>query len=86
MNYQLQCIECHALYDPDVIIYICPSCGGLLEVIYDLSEIDFRKTDECRSVWKYKALLPVDINPVTINEGGTPLYRTERLGGGHGGI
>ena len=79
MNYQLQCIECHALYDPDEIIYTCPSCGGLLEVIYDLSEIDFRKTDECRSVWKYKALLPVNIKPVTIQEGGTPLYHTERL-------
>jgi threonine synthase len=79
MNYQLQCIECRALYDPDEIIYTCPACGGLLEVIYDLSEIDFRKTDECRSVWKYKALLPVNIKPVTIREGGTPLYRTERL-------
>ena len=82
MNYQLQCIECRALYDPNEIIYTCPSCGGLLEVIYDLSEIDFRKTDECRSVWKYKALLPVNIKPVTIKEGGTPLYRTERLGEG----
>ncbi|MEA3323659.1 MAG: threonine synthase [Euryarchaeota archaeon] len=79
MNYQLHCIECHTLYDPDEIIYTCPSCGGLLEVIYDISEIDFRKTDECRSVWKYKALLPVNIKPVTIQEGGTPLYRTERL-------
>ena len=51
-------------------------------MIYDLSEINFRKTDECRSVWKYKALLPVNIKPVTIQEGGTPLYRIERLGEG----
>ena len=84
MNYQLQCIECRAVYDPDEVIYTCPSCGCLLEVVYDLSSVDFHKTDECRSVWKYKALLPVNIKPVTIGEGGTPLYRTERLGDGMG--
>jgi threonine synthase len=79
--YQLQCIDCHATYDPTEIIYTCPSCGGLLEVVYDPAsiEIDFHRSGECRSVWKYRALLPVDIEPVTIQEGGTPLYRLRRL-------
>ena len=79
--YQLQCINCHATYEHAEIIYTCPSCGGLLEVAYDLSaiEVDFHTSGECRSVWKYKSLLPVDIEPVTIGEGGTPLYRLKRL-------
>jgi len=86
MNYQLQCIECRTMYGPDEILYTCPKCGGLLEVIYDLSsiDVDFHVSGECRSVWKYRSLLPVNIEPVTIQEGGTPLYRTERLGGSMG--
>ncbi len=81
MKCQLQCIECHATYDPDEIIYLCPSCGGLLEVVYDLPsiDIDFHTSGECRSVWKYRSLLPVERDPVTICEGGTPLYRIGRL-------
>ncbi|OEU64593.1 MAG: threonine synthase [Desulfuromonadales bacterium C00003094] len=81
MKCQLQCIECRATYDPDEIIYLCPSCGGLLEVVYDLSsiDIDFHTSGECRSVWKYRSLLPVERDPVTICEGGTPLYRIGRL-------
>ncbi len=81
MKCQLQCIECRATYDPDEIIYLCPSCGGLLEVVYDLPsiDIDFHTSGECRSVWKYRSLLPVERDPVTICEGGTPLYRIGRL-------
>ncbi|HIE31774.1 MAG TPA: threonine synthase, partial [Methanosarcinales archaeon] len=84
LAYQLRCIDCHATYDPTQIIYTCPSCDGLLEVVYDLPEIeiDFHKSGECRSVWKYRALLPVEIEPVTIHEGGTPLYRLRRLAEG----
>jgi len=85
--YQLQCISCRDTFDPTRIIYTCPSCGGLLEVAYDLSatEVDFHTSGECRSVWKYRSLLPVDIAPVTIQEGGTPLYRLGRLADEVGG-
>jgi threonine synthase len=31
------------------------------------------------SVWKYKDLLPIAIEPVSIREGGTPLYKCDRL-------
>jgi threonine synthase len=32
------------------------------------------------SVWRYRELLPVRINPITLQEGGTPLYHLKRLG------
>lgn len=84
MKYFLKCIDCGAEYHKTEIIYTCPKCDGLLDVIYDYDEIkasiDEKKLrEEPPSVWKYKMLLPVDIDPVTINEGGTPLYKCDKL-------
>jgi threonine synthase len=56
--------------------YRC-DCGGLLEV-----EADWRwQPSEARGLWRYRSLLPVldDAPPVTLQEGGTPLVRCERL-------
>ncbi len=80
--YHLKCIECGAEYSKDEVIYTCSKCDGLLDVIYDYSsiKIDMEKLKtECPSVWKYAKLLPIDSEPVTIQEGGTPLYKCDRL-------
>jgi threonine synthase len=80
--YTQQCIQCKAEYDPKDVVYTCPKCSGLLEIVYDWSELSITRKDFDGiplSVWKYKALLPVKRNPVTTNEGGTPLYTCERL-------
>ncbi|MCX9010064.1 MAG: pyridoxal-phosphate dependent enzyme, partial [Candidatus Methanoperedens sp.] len=78
--YHLECIECHKKYQPADIIYTC-TCGGLLDVVYDYSNINITKKDlkGALSVWKYRALLPVAREPVSLREGGTPLYRVDRL-------
>ncbi|WP_440953421.1 threonine synthase [Methanococcoides sp. FTZ1] len=79
--YHLECIECGQKYTASEVVYTC-KCGGLLDVIYDYSaiEMDMEKLrNEAPSVWKYKALLPVEGKPVSIHEGGTPLYRCDRL-------
>ena len=76
--YSLVCIECGKEWGDDR--YTC-ECGGLLEVRLKLDEIDvnFRLDGQNITVWKYRSLLPVRINPITLNEGGTPLYRAEKL-------
>ncbi|WP_290623351.1 MULTISPECIES: threonine synthase [unclassified Archaeoglobus] len=76
--YQLRCIECGREWSDEH--YTC-ECGGLLEVRLNLDEIDvdFRLDGKNITVWKYRSLLPVKIDPVTLREGGTPLYRAERL-------
>jgi threonine synthase len=82
--YHLACVHCRATYPADEILYNCPRCGHLLAVSYPLDEIPIRKeTWEKRplSVWRYRELLPVQIAPVTLQEGGTPLYHLRRLGG-----
>ncbi|HJK20471.1 MAG TPA: threonine synthase [Methanocorpusculum sp.] len=81
--YRLVCVHCGAEYPPDAIVYNCEKCGHLLAVKYDLDEITVSH-DELQkrpiSVWRYKEFLPVRIEPVTLQEGGTPLYHLKRLG------
>lgn len=81
--YRLVCVHCDAVYAPDQILYNCRSCGHLLAVQYDLDTISVdRKTWNQRplSVWRYRELLPVTGEPVTLQEGGTPLYHLKKLG------
>jgi len=85
MKFHLQCIECKAEFDPSQIIYTCPRCGDLLDVVYDYSEllnVDLRSLWSKRlfGVWRYRELLPVTSNnPVTLSEGGTGLHQCNRL-------
>lgn len=76
--YSLKCIECGK--ESKETNYNC-ECGGLLEVRFDLDEalVDFKLDGRDLRVWKYRSLLPVKSDPVTLREGGTPLYRLERL-------
>ncbi len=76
--YSLRCIECGKEWGDDA--YTC-TCGGLLEVAIDLDsvEIDFKLDGSNLRVWKYRCLLPVRTDPVSLKEGGTPLYRARKL-------
>jgi threonine synthase len=81
--YHLACVHCGAIYPPDAVIYTCERCGHLLEVRYPLEELRVSREDWQRrplSVWRYRELLPVAGEPVTLREGGTPLYPLEQLG------
>ncbi len=80
--YHLQCIECSSIYSIEEVIYTCRKCGGLLDVIYNYNEIELSKKELSKqplSVWKYKKLLPITRDPVTLQEGGTQLYKLHRL-------
>ncbi|MGZ4903201.1 MAG: threonine synthase [Halobacteriota archaeon] len=58
------------------------SCDGLLEIKYDLSKVSYSLEERASippHVWKYRELLPISGSPVTLLEGGTPLYRCKRL-------
>jgi len=83
----LRCIECHREFPEKEILYACPSCGNLLEVVLPLSEFDPRELRDAfdsrpLGVWRYKELLPdfKGKSPISMDEGGTPLHRCERLG------
>ena len=81
--YRLVCVHCAATYAPDQIIYTCERCGHLLTVEYDLDGIDVSRDEWDRrplSVWRYREILPVRGEPVSLQEGGTPLYHLEKIG------
>jgi len=84
--FYLQCIGCHEKSSPKEVVYYCKKCGDLLEVKYDFEKLKFKieKSDwEKRplSVWRYKEFLPIldESKIVSLNEGGTKLYRCNRL-------
>jgi threonine synthase len=78
---RLECIECGKKHDLSTVVNTC-SCDGLLEIRYELSEVRFNLEDRRAippHVWKYRKLLPISGVPISLMEGGTPLYRCKRL-------
>jgi threonine synthase len=83
LMYHLECVNCGATYPADEILYNCIKCGHLLAVKYQLEKISVSRdvwNSRPLSVWRYRELLPVRIEPVTLHEGGTPLYHLKKLG------
>src|ERR1044071_257504 len=88
------CIEpaCGAEFDLDARLYVCPRCGGLLEIDHR-PEIDSssvrdlwlrRRTSldprDRSGVWRFREFLPFtdDTEIVSLAEGNTPLYDAPR--------
>ncbi len=72
----LQCKECRKEY-PAVAIHVCEFCFGPLEVAYNYDVIRASISKEIiqqgpKSLWRYKALLPIEGEPtVGLNAGFT---------------
>jgi threonine synthase len=92
---QLQCIEsaCQANFPASSRLYTCARCGGLLDVVYELSALPVERLktvwDERRAswaaadqsgVWRFRELLPEadEAQIVTMGEGNAPLYQAPR--------
>ncbi len=72
----MRCPKCGREYSS----FIPPrcSCGELLEITYDYSNVDPRKWKKReKGVWRYKELLPGVNEIITLKEGGTPLVRAK---------
>ncbi|HEV2138996.1 MAG TPA: threonine synthase [Nitrososphaerales archaeon] len=85
--WKLVCISCGKVSETERPDSKCKHCGDLLEV--SLSEkIDgkalFRRLGP--GIWRFSAALPFDleVNPVSLGEGGTPLVPLEYIGGSLG--
>jgi threonine synthase len=86
-----RCIEpaCNSRFPLNEQLYVCPRCGGLLDVEQDFATLDPEQlrlvwTNRLASfdardrsgVWRYRELLPFgnDLAVVSLTEGNTPLY------------
>ena len=83
MNFK--CIKCGRQFPRDYAQLVC-SCGGLLDVVHDWSNLDIKKSLETYAnvpsgVWKYKQLVHQDIpleQVIMRGEGNTGLYKANQ--------
>lgn len=73
---KLICINCGQTFDPDPWLFKCPKCGGLLEFKATLNVSWSKLRKRPLRVWRYRELLPSVQNPISLDEGGTPLIRS----------
>lgn len=83
MDYEVRCWECGRKIK-DEWLSTCPTCDGLLTIDLDLEKLKELQPFDLRnkplSVWRYAPFLPVEEeNAISLQEGGTPLYRCEAL-------
>jgi threonine synthase len=81
--YRLQCFECQGGFPAQDAGFRCKTCGGLLEVKFNLAGKRKPAWDRRQlSVWKYRELLPIEKEEsiVSLSEGGTGLHHCKRLG------
>jgi threonine synthase len=83
----LTCTACKAIYSLSERLLVCPKCGKVLDLDYDLSSVAAKSREEVlanrvRSIWRYRDLLPIDSEKsiVSIGEGLTPLRKASRYG------
>jgi len=76
---RLRCIKCGENLDAYPPRSRCPACGGLLEYVIDIDKIGKIKFTGEFSFWRYRPLLPEVKKIASMKEGGTPLYKAERL-------
>ncbi|HEY8500102.1 MAG TPA: pyridoxal-phosphate dependent enzyme [Clostridia bacterium] len=82
----LLCDSCGRETDIFEKVNLCPHCGGLLEVHYDIKALkqsahvfkEYRRD----SIWRYRDFFPgvEDNNIVSLGEGGTPLTKSIHIG------
>ena len=83
----LSCTACGLRHEWAQLQNLCTACRKPLFPIYDLKAAASALTRETltgreKSLWRYRELLPLplDVEPVSLGEGGTPLLRAERFG------
>lgn len=85
-----RCTLCEKEFPYDGDMLTCPECGqkGILDILYDYDVIkknisrESLAKDHTNSMWRYKALMPLqdrDFSPF-LRDGWTPLYESLRLG------
>ena len=76
----LECSRCGTSRGAGEIVQRC-ACGGTYLARYDLEDLDFAPLlDRPPGTWRYRELLPVEGDPVSLGEPETPLVPAPRLG------
>jgi threonine synthase len=83
----LECTNCGTRHEWETLQNLCPKCQKPLFPKYDLEAVGrVLKKEELntreKSLWRFREVLPLpmEAEPVTLGEGGTPLLRAARFG------
>jgi threonine synthase len=83
----LECTNCGTRHEWRTLQNLCTKCQKPLFPRYDLEAVGkkLKKEDLAtreKSLWRFREVLPLpmDVEPVTLGEGGTPLLRAKRFG------
>ena len=83
----LECTNCGTRHEWETLQNLCTKCHKPLFPVYDLEAVGRKlKKEELatreKSLWRFREVLPLpmDVEPVTLGEGGTPLLRATRFG------
>ncbi len=81
---KIYCKECGMVVSGDNPVTVCPECGSPLTIDYDFDRIrrdlDREALDNRgRSLQRYRELLPLEEEPITLGEGGTPVVQSSSL-------
>src|SRR5205809_2481444 len=83
----LECTNCGTRHEWRQLQNLCTKCQKPLFPVYDLEAVGRAlKKEELaareKSLWRFRQVLPLpmDVEPVTLGEGGTPLLRANRFG------
>jgi threonine synthase len=83
----LECTYCHNTYSADEPHRTCDECGKVLYPRYDLEAAKAALSREMlkerpANMWRYFEVMPIldEANVITLGEGFTPIFKTERLG------
>jgi threonine synthase len=82
-----ECVDCSRHHALGEVEYVCPQCGGNLDVLYDYDRVAHGFTrsalqqDRNFTIWRYRPLLPIDAAsiPPPLTVGWTPIYESKSL-------
>jgi len=82
---RLECVQCGATYGGQEDRLSCEECGDGIRVVVDMQTLSYdnlraRWRERPFRLWRYRELLPVTGEEVTLDEGGTGLLRVNLLG------
>ncbi|MQB02364.1 MAG: pyridoxal-phosphate dependent enzyme, partial [Actinobacteria bacterium] len=76
---RLECARCARTYDENELHNRC-ACGGTLAAIYEPRAVSLAGLrSRPPGMWRYRELLPLKGDPISLGEPQTPLLRLERL-------